>query len=69
MKFRVFWDVLPCSQVDSDRRFRDVYCLHHQGDIPEDSKLLQRLFSSINNKNIMNKEQVKRGKIVFIVCC
>jgi hypothetical protein len=31
MKFRVFWDVLPCSQVDVDRRFRRVYCLHHQG--------------------------------------
>jgi hypothetical protein len=26
MKFRVFWDVVPCSQVDVDRRFRDAYC-------------------------------------------
>jgi hypothetical protein len=32
MKFRVFWDVLPCSQVDVYRRFRGAYCLHHQGD-------------------------------------
>jgi hypothetical protein len=32
MKFRVFWDVLPCSQVDVNRRFRCAYCLHHQGD-------------------------------------
>jgi hypothetical protein len=31
MKFRVFLDELPCSQVD-DRRFRGAYCLHHQGD-------------------------------------
>jgi hypothetical protein len=31
MKFRVFWDVAPCSQVDVDRRFRGAYCLHHQG--------------------------------------
>jgi len=30
MKFRVFWDVLPCSQVDIDRRFKSAYCLHHQ---------------------------------------
>jgi hypothetical protein len=29
MKFRVFWDVMPCSQVDVDRRFRGVYWLHH----------------------------------------
>jgi hypothetical protein len=31
MKFRVSFDVLPCSQVDVDQRFRGVYCLHHQG--------------------------------------
>jgi hypothetical protein len=29
MKFRVFWDVAPCSQVDVDRRFRGTYCLYH----------------------------------------
>jgi hypothetical protein len=32
IKFSVFWDVLPFSQVDVDRRFRGAYCLHHQGD-------------------------------------
>jgi hypothetical protein len=32
LKFRVFWDVLPCSQVDVNRRFRGAYCLHHQRD-------------------------------------
>jgi hypothetical protein len=31
MKMIVFWDVAPCSLVDSDRRFRVAYCLHHQG--------------------------------------
>jgi hypothetical protein len=30
MKFTVFWDVAPCSQVDFDRRFRDAYCFRHQ---------------------------------------
>jgi hypothetical protein len=31
MMFRiVFWDVLPCKII-VDRRFRDVYCLRHQG--------------------------------------
>jgi hypothetical protein len=32
MKFRVFCHVLPCSQVDVNRRFRVAYCLHNQGD-------------------------------------
>jgi hypothetical protein len=32
MKFRLFWDVAPCSHVEVDRRFRGAYCLHHQGD-------------------------------------
>jgi hypothetical protein len=30
MKNRDFWDIMPCSLVE-DRRFRCVYCLHHQG--------------------------------------
>jgi hypothetical protein len=34
LKFRVFWDVAPCSHVEMDRRFRGAYCLHHQGDRP-----------------------------------
>jgi hypothetical protein len=36
MKFRVFWDVVPCSHVEDDGRFRGAYCLHHQGtDLPD----------------------------------
>jgi hypothetical protein len=31
-KTRAFCDIAPCSIVGVDRRFRDVYCLHHQGD-------------------------------------
>jgi hypothetical protein len=27
MKFRVFWDVAPCSHVEVHRRFRGAYCL------------------------------------------
>jgi hypothetical protein len=30
MKITVFWDVVPCSLVEIDRRFRGTYCLHHQ---------------------------------------
>jgi hypothetical protein len=25
----VFWDVPPCSLVETDLRFRGAYCLHH----------------------------------------
>jgi hypothetical protein len=32
MKMTVFWDVAPCSLVETDRGFRDAYCLHNQGD-------------------------------------
>jgi hypothetical protein len=44
MKFRVFWDVAPCSHVEVDRRFRGAYCLQRQGVItwpyiPKASKL------------------------------
>jgi hypothetical protein len=28
LKFRVPWDVAPCSHVKVDRRFRDAYFLH-----------------------------------------
>jgi hypothetical protein len=32
LKFRVFWDVASCNDVEVDRRFRGAHCLHHQGD-------------------------------------
>jgi hypothetical protein len=32
MKMTVFWDVVPCSLLEIDRRFRGAYCLHHQDD-------------------------------------
>jgi hypothetical protein len=31
-KFRVCWDIAPCSHVEVYRRFRGAYCLHYQGD-------------------------------------
>jgi hypothetical protein len=30
----VFWDVAPCSLVDTERSFRGGYSFHHQGDAP-----------------------------------
>jgi hypothetical protein len=31
LKFRVFWDVAPCSHVEGDRCFRGAYCLASSG--------------------------------------
>jgi hypothetical protein len=30
LKMTAFWDIAPCSLVEVGRRFRGVYCLHHQ---------------------------------------
>jgi hypothetical protein len=45
---RAFWDRTACCLVVSlslavDRRFRAVYCLHHQGDEPDDSMHLRNV--------------------------
>jgi hypothetical protein len=49
MKLRVFWDILPCSQIDVDRRFRGACCLHHQGDYTsEDYELYIRRRENLN---------------------
>jgi hypothetical protein len=32
MRMVAFWDVAPCSVIDTDRHLRGVYCLHRQGD-------------------------------------
>jgi hypothetical protein len=56
MKFRVLWDILPCSQIDVDRRFRGARCLHHQGDYtPEDYEL-----------NIRRRENLKFHKMKLL---
>jgi hypothetical protein len=31
MKLTAFWSIAPCGLVEIDRRFRDAYCLRHQG--------------------------------------
>jgi hypothetical protein len=38
-KMAVFWDVVPCSLVGTDRRIRGAYYLHYRPD-DGDSKLL-----------------------------
>jgi len=49
MKFRVFWDVAPCSHVEVDQRFRGAYCLHGQGLVhPPDDGGSTHLKMSVN---------------------
>jgi hypothetical protein len=31
IQMTVFWDIASCGVIEVDRRFRGVYCLHHQG--------------------------------------
>jgi hypothetical protein len=40
MKIRDVWDVAPCNLVEVYRRFRDAYCLQHQGVRPTSQKAL-----------------------------
>jgi hypothetical protein len=35
-KMTIFRNVVPCSLVDTNRRFRGAYSLHHQSDRPDD---------------------------------
>jgi hypothetical protein len=37
MIMAVFWDVAPCSLVDTDRSLRETYCLHRKGAATESS--------------------------------
>jgi hypothetical protein len=32
MKMTGFWDVVPCSLVEVNRRFKGAYCLHNSPD-------------------------------------
>jgi hypothetical protein len=44
---RAFWDTVPCSLVGIDRRFRDAYCLHLQGEGSLHIRRLENLKSYI----------------------
>jgi hypothetical protein len=61
MKMTAFWDIVPCSLVKVDRRFRCEYCLHSQSEAegchlnthcrenlkPHNSKTLSVVVSSV----------------------
>jgi hypothetical protein len=39
MKMIVFWDVVPCSLVEVNRRYTGTYCLHHEGDHDDEGSI------------------------------
>jgi hypothetical protein len=47
-KFRIFWDVAPCSHVGVDLRFRGKYCLHHQAIIALMMEAVRTSETSVN---------------------
>jgi hypothetical protein len=60
MKMGVFWNVVPCSLVDTDRRFRGAYCLHHQDEILTD--VSEVLTTSIIRSIVLMMEAVSTSE-------
>jgi hypothetical protein len=54
MKFRVFWDVAPCSHVEVDWLFWGAYCLHHQGALMHHWKVgqLRRDYTALHPRRL-----------------
>jgi hypothetical protein len=50
MKTAVFWDVVLCSLVDINRRFRGVYCLHHRGVVLLYDFVIIRILTKVNDE-------------------
>jgi hypothetical protein len=46
MKVKALWDIVPCSLVGVDRRFRDACYLHHHPDDEGSTHLLNLVFSN-----------------------
>jgi hypothetical protein len=58
----VFWDVAPCSLVETDRCFRDAYYLHHQGD---DSFYQTKAQHPRRQSSSFKVTFIKRRKVTF----
>jgi hypothetical protein len=57
-KFRiVFCDVLPCKII-VDRRFRDAYCLHHQGWCWRIENKMRSLSEDVCHVQVSNRDPV-----------
>jgi hypothetical protein len=58
LKFRVFWDVAPCSHVELDRRFRGAYDLNRHDDADSTHLWnvcqLQRDYTALHPRRLLN---------------
>jgi hypothetical protein len=58
MNVTPFWDIAPCSLVESDPRFRGTYCLRHQGDILIIALKIEAVYTS--EKSVYFNETTRR---------
>jgi hypothetical protein len=52
-KTAVSWYAAPCSLVDTDRRFRGAYYLHHQGATPQKTAIF--ILVAVRTSNLSSK--------------
>jgi hypothetical protein len=72
MRTTVFWDIAPCSLVEMSRRFRGVYYLNFQHDLPDDTgrkhlwnveKFLQTIRRNIPEDSRLHRLRVFEDKV------
>jgi hypothetical protein len=56
MKMAIFWDVAPCSLVDTDWCFREAYCFQHQDDKWFITPMTEAVSSSETSANIYHTQ-------------
>jgi hypothetical protein len=49
----VFWDAVPRGLVEIDQRFRDAYCLHHQGATTQKTVIFKLAAVRISNLTLI----------------
>jgi hypothetical protein len=73
MKFRVFWDVVLCSHVEVDRRFRGAYCIHYHSSTWwwRQYALLKRRSTSTWLHGATSQKTLNFGLKIFVAedCC
>jgi hypothetical protein len=67
-KIAVIWDVVPCSLIEIDGRFRGSYCLSHQGRCPHggDSKYLSNFSHFLRDYTAQHSRQSYSVQIQFV---
>jgi hypothetical protein len=64
-KMTVVWDAAPCSLVENDRRFRGVYCLHHQND-DGGSKHIWNVGKCLSDYTAHHPKRQSSSKFIYI---